>query len=139
LQSEGQLTIASTGKDAGTGRLVSQEYRVEGPVAIMMTTTAIDLDEELVNRCLVLTVDEGRDQTRAIHERQRRGQSLEAILQRQERERIVKVHQDAQRLLRPLPVVNPFSAELQFADHAVRTRRDHRKYLGLIEAVALLR
>ena len=32
LQSEGELTIASTGKDPQTGRLVTQEYRVEGPV-----------------------------------------------------------------------------------------------------------
>lgn len=31
LQSEGEPTIASTGKDAATGRLVTQEYRVRGP------------------------------------------------------------------------------------------------------------
>ena len=30
LQSEGELTIASTGKDPATGQLVTQEYRVEG-------------------------------------------------------------------------------------------------------------
>ena len=40
LQSEGELTIASTGKDPATGRLVTQEYRVEGPVMIFLTTTA---------------------------------------------------------------------------------------------------
>ena len=34
LQSEGELTIASTGKDPETGKLVTQEYRVEGPVMI---------------------------------------------------------------------------------------------------------
>ena len=34
LQSEGELTIASTGKDPATGRLVTQAYRVEGPVMI---------------------------------------------------------------------------------------------------------
>lgn len=71
LQSQGALTIASTGKDPATGRLVTQDYKVEGPVALMLTTTAIDLDEELANRCLVLTIDESRDQTRAIHARQR--------------------------------------------------------------------
>jgi hypothetical protein len=53
LQSEGVLTIASTGKDAATGKLVTHEYRVEGPVMIFLTTTAIHLDEELLNRCLV--------------------------------------------------------------------------------------
>jgi len=71
LQSQGTLTIASTGKDPVTGKLMTQEYRVEGPVALMLTTTAIDLDEELKNRCLVLTIDESRDQTRAIQARQR--------------------------------------------------------------------
>jgi hypothetical protein len=38
LQSEGQLTIASTGKNPGTGRMETQEYHVEGPVMIFLTT-----------------------------------------------------------------------------------------------------
>jgi len=38
LQSEGELTIASTGKDPATGRLVTHEYRVEGPVMIFLST-----------------------------------------------------------------------------------------------------
>ena len=50
LQSEGELTIASTGKDPHTGRMVTQEYHVEGPVMIFLTTTAVDIDEELLNR-----------------------------------------------------------------------------------------
>ncbi|WP_240149748.1 hypothetical protein, partial [Erwinia amylovora] len=59
--------IASTGKDESTGELVTREYRVKGPVMLMLTTTAIDVDEELLNRCLVLTVNESREQTQAIH------------------------------------------------------------------------
>lgn len=55
---------------------MTQDYTVEGPVALMLTTTAIDLDEELANRCLVLTIDESRDQTRAIHARQRYEETL---------------------------------------------------------------
>lgn len=58
LQSEGELSIASTGKDGTTGRLVTHTYRVKGPVAIFLTTTAVDVDEELLNRCIVLSVDE---------------------------------------------------------------------------------
>jgi len=138
LQSEGELTIASTGKDPATGRLITQEYHVEGPVMIFQTTTAVDMDEELLNRCIVLTVDEGREQTRAIHERQRQARTLEGMIARQERQRILALHQNAQRLIRPLFVVNPYAAELRFPDHQTRMRRDHTKYLGLIEAVALL-
>jgi DNA primase len=138
LQSEGDLTIASTGKDPQTGRLVTQEYRVQGPVMIFLTTTAIEVDEELLNRCIVLTVDEGREQTRAIHERQRLAQTLEGLLQQQERGHVIALHQNAQRLLRPLFVANPFAKELQFSDRATRTRRDHMKYLTLIRSIALL-
>ena len=138
LQSEGELSIASTGKDTASGRLVTHTYKVTGPTAIVLTTTAIDVDEELLNRCLVLTVDEDRDQTRAIHQAQRRAQTLEGLAARTEREQVVGVHRDAQRLLEPLAVVNPFADRLTFADGRTRTRRDHGKYLGLISAVTLL-
>jgi len=138
LQSEGVLTIASTGKDATTGRLITHQYRVEGPVMLFLTTTAIDLDEELLNRCLVLTVDEDRAQTQAIHRQQREAQTIEGLLARQEREDVLKVHQNAQRLLKPLFVVNPYARELTFLDSRTRTRRDHLKYLTLIRSIALL-
>lgn len=138
LQSEGELSIASTGKDTASGRLVTHTYSVKGPTAIVLTTTAVDIDEELLNRCLVLTVDEDRDQTKAIHTAQRRAQTLEGLAARTEREQVVGVHRDAQRLLEPLAVVNPFADRLTFADGRTRTRRDHGKYLGLIAAVTLL-
>ena len=123
LQSEGELTIASTGKDPATGRLVTQEYRVEGPVMIFLTTTAIEVDEELLNRCIVLTVDEGREQTRAIHERQREAQTLGGCWAAGAA--VMELHQNAQRLLRPLSVVNPYAEELTFPGspdaHAARS------------------
>ena len=138
LQSEGELSIASTGKDPQTGRLVTQEYRVEGPVMIFLTTTAIEIDEELLNRCLVLTVDESREQTRRIHELQRRASTLDGILASRRKPKALKVHRNAQRLLRPLLVHNPYASRLTFLDEKTRMRRDHVKYLKLIEAIALL-
>jgi len=138
LQSQGTLTIASTGKDPASGKLVTQEYRVEGPVALMLTTTAIDLDEELKNRCLVLTIDEGRDQTRAIHARQRFEETLAGLAAKEDRAAILNLHRNAQRLLKPLKVVNPYAEHLTFQDDKTRTRRDHRKYLALIRTIALL-
>jgi len=138
LQSEHELSIASTGKDPTTGRLVTHEYRVEGPVMIFLTTTAIDLDEELENRCLVLTVDESREQTRAIHEIQRRRRTLAGIEAKSRRGRILARHQNAQRLLAPVAVRNRYAPRLTFLDTQTRTRRDHEKYLTLIDAIALL-
>jgi DNA primase catalytic core len=138
LQSEGELTIASTGKDPTSGRLVTHEYRVEGPVMILLTTTAVEVDEELLNRCIVLTVDEDREQTRAIHRLQRERQTLEGLLAKHDRDHILAVHRNAQRLLRPVHVTNPFARELTFLDDQTRTRRDHLKYLTLIRSIALL-
>jgi len=138
LQSEGEVTIASTGKDATTGNLVTQEYRVEGPVMLFLTTTAIDIDEELMNRCLVLSVDESREQTRAIHMAQRRRQTLAGLLANEDRAATLALHRNAQSLLEPVRVVNPFADELTFLDDKTRTRRDHMKYLTLIQAIALL-
>jgi len=138
LQSEGELTIASTGSDPKTGNLVTQEYRVEGPVMLMMTTTAIDIDEELLNRCLVLAVDEDRAQTRAIHQLQREKRTLSGLVRRQEKQAILDLHRNAQNLLRPLAVVNPYAVQLTFLDDRTRTRRDHEKYLTLIDAITLL-
>jgi len=138
LQSEGQLTIASTGKDPNSGRHVTCEYKVQGPVMIFSTTTAIDIDEELLNRCLVLTVDEDRAQTQAIHDHQRYEETLEGLLSTQHRNDILRVHRNAQRLLKPLKVVNPYAPQLTFLNDKTRTRRDHKKYLTLIRSIALL-
>lgn len=138
LQSEGELSIASTGKDPHTGRMVTQEYRVEGPVMIFLTTTAVDIDEELLNRCLVLTVDESREQTRRIHAQQRARYTLEGIRAGEARAAVLALHRAAQRLLRPLRVFNPYADALTFLDDKTRTRRDHTKYLQLIATVAVL-
>jgi len=138
LQSEGVLTIASTGKDPATGKLTTHQYRVEGPVMIFLTTTAIEIDEELLNRCLVLTVDEDREQTRAIHRIQREAQTLEGLFAKRRRQEIVTLHRNAQRLLKPLAVVNPYAGRLTFPDSLTRTRRDHMKFLTLIRAITLL-
>lgn len=138
LQSEGVLTIASTGKDPTSGRLVTHEYRVEGPVMIFLTTTAIDLDEELLNRCLILTVDEDRAQTRAIHRKQREAQTLAGLRSKIQRSAILKLHRNAQRLLKTIHVVNPYADGLTFPDNLTRTRRDQMKYLTLIRAITML-
>jgi len=138
LQSEGELTIASTGKDPNTGRMVTQEYHVQGPVMIFLTTTAINLDEELQNRCLTLAVDESPAQTDRIHQVQRQRRTLAGLIAREERQEVLAKLKNAQRLLTPVPVLNPYAPDLTFPSGQTRNRRDHEKYLTLIDAIALL-
>ena len=125
LLSEGKLSIAAPGKDPESGKLITHEYHSDGPTMVFTSTTAAQLDEELQNRCMVLGVDESREQTRAIHEQQRWSRSLEGLWAKEERARLVKLHQNAQRLLEPVEVVNPYERHLTFLDDRTRTRRDH--------------
>ena len=76
LQSEGRLAIASAGKDSDTGRQQTQHYEVEGPVAMLLTTTAEGPESKLSNRCLRLSVNEQPTKTAAIHQRQRAAYTL---------------------------------------------------------------
>jgi DNA primase len=138
LVTEGRLSIASTGKDTATGKLRTRSYEVAGPVALVLTTTATDIDPELQNRLVVLGVDEDRAQTRAIQAAQRQAATFDGLMARLQRERIVAVHRNAQRLIEPLPVVIPDTSEIVFPDTATRHRRDHQKLLSLICASALL-
>jgi hypothetical protein len=105
---------------------------------IFLTTTAIEIDEELLNRCLVLTVDETREQTERIHALQRQARTLEGLRLRRRRTRLLTLMRNVQRLLEPVDVVNPFADQLTFTTERTRTRRDHEKYLTLIDTIALL-
>lgn len=137
LVSDGKLAIASTGKDRSTGRLTTRSYEVAGPVALVMTTTAAVIDPELENRLVVVGVDEGADQTQAILAAQRRAATLEGLVARGERDRLRRLHRNAQRLLRPFPVVVP-DLDGDFPATATRHRRDHQKLLSIVAAVTLL-
>jgi hypothetical protein len=86
----------------------------------------------------VLTINESREQTRQIQARQRARRTLSGLMAASESEATQKLHRNAQRLLRPLAVVNPYAEQLTFLDDRTRTRRDHAKYLTLIDAIALL-
>ena len=139
LQSEGEVSIASTGKDPVSGKHVTHEYRVKGPVMLFLTTTSPDVDEELMNRCLVISVNEDREQTQAIHRIQRESQTLEGLLLKRKRDAVLKLHRNAQRMLRPLHVANDLALGLSFPDSMTRMRRDNMKFLTLIRAIAFLR
>jgi hypothetical protein len=86
----------------------------------------------------VLSVNETREQTQAIHAAQRAQHTLAGLLAERESRDIVKLHRNAQRLIRPLLVANPYAEQLTFRDEQTRLRRDHLKYLTLIRAIALL-
>lgn len=137
MQSNQMLRTLSTITDPSTGRHKAQENVVYGPVALIVTTTR-ELDFETVSRAFVISVDESVEQTTRIHEMQRSQRTLEGLGRRVRHEDIARRHHNAQRLLKPLFVVNPYGPHLTFPSGTLRLRREQEKYLTLIEAITYL-
>jgi energy-coupling factor transporter ATP-binding protein EcfA2 len=139
LASDQRLSIAATRTDPNTGKLHTEHYEVYGPVVIVITTTAAEaFDEETRSRFVQLTMNESIEQTKAILFQQRRAHTLEGVLERATSEQVKRLHHNAQRLLRPLAVANPFVEMLTYPSDKLVHRREQRKYLALINSIALL-
>ena len=138
LQSRKKLIAAAPVKDPQTGNMRTKVFMVEARAAFIEATTASSVNHENATRCFELQMDETEEQTRRIHERQRLFRTEAGLKLRQEAEAICRRHWNAQRLLEPLPVVIPFADKLSFPSSWMRTRRDHARFLNLIEVLAFL-
>jgi hypothetical protein len=116
----------------------TEQYTVKGPVSVMLTTTAAELDAETASRFISLSIDESAKMTRAIHAKQRQARTLAGLVRRTRSDKIIARHHTAQRMLKPVAVVNNHDRYLSYPSGNLVTRRDHDKYLGLMEAIAYL-
>jgi len=138
IQSSKKITIAYTGKDPATGELKTQDNTVEGPLMVFITTTQVDIDGETQSRFVFISIDESEQMTKKILAKQRQSQTMEGMISRLKSFAIIKKHQDANKLLKPLHVFNPYAGLLTFTSKSLRARRDHTKYLNLILAITYL-
>ena len=138
LQSRKKLIAAAPVKDPQTGNMRTKVFTVEARAAFIEATTASSVNHENATRCFELMMDETEEQTRRIHERQRILRTERGLELRRQAEAITRRHWNAQRLLEPLPVVIPFADRLSFPSSWMRTRRDHARFLNLIEVSAFL-
>ena len=135
-----ELSRLVTMKDEKTGKMDTELVARPTVVASVMSSTAHDINPENASRCFVINADESKEQTRRIHESQRGGYSIERYITKKETiPAIIKKHHAAQRLLKKLIMVNPFSKYLDFPDSLMRTRRDNGRFLDLIVCVCFLR
>jgi len=138
LQTRRKLTLAVPMKDASSGKIKTTMLTINGPIAYMESSTQQSINPENLNRCFELYLDATEKQTARIMSRQRRARTLAGLAQDNRREKIIRQHRNAQRLLRPLNIVIPFANEINFPTQWLRTRRDHERFLSLLEIVAFL-
>jgi DNA primase len=135
-----ELSRLVTLKDPKTGELASTLVKTPAVVAAVMSTTRQNINPENTTRFFLVNADETREQTKKIHEAQRKKYTLERYEEKSTLlPAIVRKHHAAQRLLRNVLVVNEFAAQLDFPDMLMRTRRDHDRFMDLIAAICFLR
>jgi DNA primase catalytic core len=138
LQTRKVLKLAVPVKDPNSGKIKTAVLEIHGPIAYMESTTDQRINPENANRCFELYLDETEAQTRAIFAAQRRARSLEGWRHERRKAVAMRAHHNAQRLLRPLKVIIPYVEQIDFPLAWLRGRRDHDRFLSLIEGVAFL-
>jgi DNA primase catalytic core len=138
LQTRKVLKLAVPVKDPNSGKIKTAVLEIHGPIAYMESTTDARINPENANRCFELYLDESEAQTRAIFMAQRRSRSLDGWRYERSKAAAMRVHHNAQRLLRPLKVIIPYVNQIEFPQSWLRGRRDHDRFLSLIEGIAFL-
>jgi DNA primase len=138
LQTRKVLKLAVPIKDPSSGKIKTAVLEIHGPIAYMESTTDQRINPENANRCFELYLDESEAQTRAIFAAQRRARSLEGWRHERSKAVAMRAHHNAQRLLRSLKVIIPYVELIEFPLAWLRGRRDHDRFLSLIEGVAFL-
>jgi len=138
LQSKKRLIQAVPVKDPNTGKTRTISIEVEGPISYLETTTKSHLNYENSTRCFELYLDSSVSQTSRIHRVQKESKTTLGLDKRLKYPVIIKKHHNMQRLLRKMNIINPFAFYINFPDKKLRTRRDHLRFLNLIEVITFL-
>ena len=114
------------------------KFKIYGPTAFIETTTSSRINYENSTRCFELYLSETTEQTAKIHQMQRFLKTLEGARLRVKQKALCAMHHNAQRLLKKVTVVIPYANHIEFPASWLRTRRDHQRFLNLIEVIAFL-
>ena len=139
LISSKKIKLAVPVKDSAAGKMKTVEYEVEGPIALLFSTTQPAIHYENATRCFTLSLDESPDQTQQVHNAQSQARTLEGLSKTGQTRETRQLHRNIQRMLKPVRVVNSYAPHLTFPVNRLEYRREFEKYLSLIEAVAFLR
>jgi DNA primase catalytic core len=138
LMSEGRLSISYTKSDPKTGENTSESSNTEGPAQIILTEPREGINEEIVNRSVVLMLDMSPEQTERIQAYQRLLDSPEGVVLRKERDTICDFYRHVQRELKPYGIINEFSKYLSFHSKSHQARRENQMYLTLLNCITTL-
>jgi hypothetical protein len=132
LQSKKRITKTVVHKDRkGTTKTI--HLTVEGPVSVAGCTTQESIYEDNSNRSFLLYIDESAEQDIKVMNYQRAVSAGQVNESEQIEAR--DILQNAQRILKPIKVINPFAMYLSLPSAVFKPRRTNSHYLQFIEAI----
>ena len=106
---------------------------VEGPVSVSGCTTQEQIYEDNANRSFLIYLDETKEQDNKVMQYQRRFAAGKINQEKQQQAKTLL--QNAQRLLQPINIINPFAELLHIPEQVLKPRRTNNHYLQFIELV----
>jgi DNA primase len=132
FMSKQSITKLTTDKDI-KGNNVQRVLVVEGPVCVSGATTNTQIYEDNANRSFLLHVDETPQHADQVMHYQRKQQA--GLINEAEQNAWRELLRNAQRLLRPVKVINPYAIELGIPQCVFKKLRTNMHYLRLIEII----
>jgi DNA primase catalytic core len=132
FMSKQSITKLTTDKDA-KGNNVQKILTVEGPVCVSGATTMEGIYEDNANRSYLLHVDENPTHLSEVLQFQRQQQA--GLINEAAQVSARLLLKNAQRLLKPVKIINRYATELVIPDCVFKKLRTNMHYLRLIEII----
>jgi len=137
--SDQRISTLSTIADARIGQRSVQDISEKVALSVIVSSSELNqLNEDIRRLFLTITLDESQEQTRKIIENQIFSETAEGQKLLSFRKDIQKVHQNAQRMLKPLQVCFPDNLSISYPSNCIHNRRDMQIFISLVKSIALL-
>ncbi|QTE21090.1 hypothetical protein [Polaribacter cellanae] len=132
LQTKKKITKSVVQKGIG-GQGKTKNLTVEGPISVAGCTTQESIYEDNSNRSFLIHIDESEVQDEKIMTYQRKLSAGKIDIE--EELKAEELLRNAQRLLKPIKIINPFAEYLVLPKAVFKPRRTNAHYLQFIEVI----
>lgn len=139
MQSDGEIAKLVTQKDDVSGAMVAEYIQKKVQMCFIITTTKAGINPENLSRCIVLTLDEDKEQIADAQKMIGLKHSFEKEIDSMEAELVLRQHHAAQRLLEPVKVFNVFGKLTNFPSTRPTMKRAFDHFLYFIDSVCYFR
>ncbi len=136
FMSNGHIVKYTTEMDVVSGEHKQKKLEAKGPVCIVGATTKEKVYEDNSNRSYLIHVNESYKHQQDVMMYQNKNAA--GLVDKKQIEEVQQLIKNAQRLLEPIEIRNPFQPELMLPSVVFKPLRTNQHYIALIKAVTYL-